>query len=487
MWLVAGFGLAIPAGVAIAARTISHSGFAVAGRTIGVGENAIAGAVAGLGGVFAIAIAAAGWRTDQQLIALVLGLAGGCLLGGVLVVPYFRRSGSATPGDFLAARFGSRAVSAIAGLIAALALFPMLVAQLHVAAMIAALTLDIGSRAAIFAAAGLMILAPLLGGMRGITLSALVQFLFVLPALAATALWIADSVTGPPLSLIAYGLAGSDTPAGEIAPGLQAACADMARHRTGALHRARHRRVSTAAGARRNRPLGRVGAFVSRRGAIVHRDLRDVCDDDRRHRQARARRRGSEREDLRRIDRQGTLDCPLGSQGSDTGHDLRPAGTGQSRLRRPGARSRRSGGRCPHCAARRARHGRTAAARLDAARHRLPGAGAGRRLAGAVRHRRGGRARSLRPWRRAARAGLAPADGAAAGHAGGRRPCGLCRDRSARRRPASGLVVAVALSLRPVSGVLAGDLVAARQPLGGDGRAGRRICGRGLSRRGDLV
>ena len=48
VWLVAGYGLAVPAGVAIAARTISRSEFAVAGRTVGVGENAMAGAVAGL-------------------------------------------------------------------------------------------------------------------------------------------------------------------------------------------------------------------------------------------------------------------------------------------------------------------------------------------------------------------------------------------------------------------------------------------------------
>ena len=76
--------------------------------------------------------------------ALALGLCGGCLVGGVLIAPYFRRSGSATPGDFLAARFGSRLLGAMAGLIVAAALFPMLVAQLSIAAMIA--ELDVGHR-----------------------------------------------------------------------------------------------------------------------------------------------------------------------------------------------------------------------------------------------------------------------------------------------------------------------------------------------------
>ena len=123
VWLVAGFCLAVPAVVAIAARTISSGEFALAGRNVALGENAAAAATAIFGGVFAIAIAAASFRSASEMSALVLGLCGGCLIAGVLTAPYFRRSGCATPGDFLSARFGSRLLGAVAGVVAASALF----------------------------------------------------------------------------------------------------------------------------------------------------------------------------------------------------------------------------------------------------------------------------------------------------------------------------------------------------------------------------
>ena len=131
VWLVAGFALAVPAGIAIAVRTISPGEFALAGRNVALGVNAAVSAIAAFGGVFSIAIAAAFFRSEGQMSALALGLCGGLVVGGILLAPYFRRSGSQTVGDFLAARFGSRLVSALAGLIVAVALFPMLVAQLH--------------------------------------------------------------------------------------------------------------------------------------------------------------------------------------------------------------------------------------------------------------------------------------------------------------------------------------------------------------------
>ena len=66
VWLVAGFALAVPAGVAIAARTISPGEFALAGRDVALGANASASAIAMFGGVFAIAIAAAFFRSEGR-------------------------------------------------------------------------------------------------------------------------------------------------------------------------------------------------------------------------------------------------------------------------------------------------------------------------------------------------------------------------------------------------------------------------------------
>ena len=207
VWLVAGFCLAVPAVVAIAARTISSGEFALAGRNVALGENAVTAATAIFGGVFAIAIAAASFRSEGEMSALVLGLCGGCLIAGILTAPYFRRSGCATPGDFLSARFGSRLLGAVAALVAASALFPMLVAQLSIAAMIAEWTLGIGRQPALVAAALLLLLPPLLGGMRGVTVTALVQFLLALIVFVVVGVWMSAVVTGSSLPPVAYAIA----------------------------------------------------------------------------------------------------------------------------------------------------------------------------------------------------------------------------------------------------------------------------------------
>ena len=160
------------------------------------------------GGVFAIAIAAAFFRSEGEMSALALGLCGGCVVGGILIAPYFRRSGSATPGDFLSARFGSRWLGAIGrpdrrGRAVSDAGRPT-VDRRHDR------RLDAGHRAArprSSRAALLLLLPPLLGGMRGVTATALVQFVLALVALVAVSVWMSAVVTGSSLPPVAYATA----------------------------------------------------------------------------------------------------------------------------------------------------------------------------------------------------------------------------------------------------------------------------------------
>ena len=114
VWLVAGFALAIPAGVAIA--DAHHLAWRVRARRPQRGARRKCGRFGDRASSAAssrIAIAAALFRSEGQMSALALGLCGGCVVGGILIAPYFRRSGSATPGDFLSARFGSRLLERI--------------------------------------------------------------------------------------------------------------------------------------------------------------------------------------------------------------------------------------------------------------------------------------------------------------------------------------------------------------------------------------
>jgi cation/acetate symporter len=204
VWLVTAFALIVPAAAALLAPTVSRVEFAVAGRGISAAANASAAAVSLFGGVFAVGLAAAFFRSETEASALALGLCGGALVGNVLLAPFVRRSAAASPGDFLAVRFGGLAAPALAGLAATAALAPMLLAELQLAAMVGDWTLGIGRETAMLVAAILMLVPPLIGGMRAVVLAAVLQFALLLTALVLASIWVSSDATGYVLPLAGY-------------------------------------------------------------------------------------------------------------------------------------------------------------------------------------------------------------------------------------------------------------------------------------------
>ena len=218
----------------------------------------------------------------------------------------------------------------------------MLVAQLSIAAMIAEWTLGIGRQPALVAAALLLLLPPLLGGMRGVTVTALVQFLLALIVFVVVGVWMSAVVTGSSLPPVAYAIA--------IAEAFRhrghCQC-NRGRHlercRPDALCRARHRLVSGFADPLGNRTLVGVGALVDCLDIVRRRDLLRLRGDHGRAREIRARRHGPPSL-ARLVVRRRTLDFALGRPRRDTGHDLRAAGTGcDSRDRRVRDKTLRTG------------------------------------------------------------------------------------------------------------------------------------------------
>lgn len=203
-WILATFSLVVPAAVAVCAPTVSTATFAVARRRVSVAANASAAALALFGGVFAVAIAAASFRSAAEATALALGLCGGLALANMVVAPFLRRAAAASLGDFLAARFGGSAVPALAGLVATAALLPMLSAELQLAGRIGDWTLGIGTGPALLAAIVLMLGPALIGGMRGVTLAAVLQFVLLLSAIALASVSLSAHVTGYWIPLAGY-------------------------------------------------------------------------------------------------------------------------------------------------------------------------------------------------------------------------------------------------------------------------------------------
>lgn len=216
VWMIVVFALAIPMLVAISARTVSLTEFAVAGRQIGAAEDAMAASTGIFGAVFAIGLAAAFFRGETQGSALALGLCGGLLASGVLIAPYLRRAACQSPGDFLARRFGGRAIQGLAGIVMVVALLPTLIAEVSLAATVGSWTLGVTRPTFVTIVLVLMLAPPLTGGMRAVTMSGVLQLLLMLTALVLASIWISLSTTGQFLPLAGYATAAADLAASGV-------------------------------------------------------------------------------------------------------------------------------------------------------------------------------------------------------------------------------------------------------------------------------
>jgi cation/acetate symporter len=203
IWLVATFALGIPALVAMVTPTIAHGQFAVAARNVSVAANAAATATALFGSVFAIGVGALFFRSEAEMSGLALGLAGGLLLSGALFAPYFRRSAAASLGSFLDVRFG-RDACAMSSIIVVTALFPMLVAELSIAADIASWMFGSDGYVAMVVLAILMLVPPLISGIGGITAAGVLQCVLLSTALVGCSLWMSAYATGYALPIVGY-------------------------------------------------------------------------------------------------------------------------------------------------------------------------------------------------------------------------------------------------------------------------------------------
>ena len=333
--------------------------------------------------------------------ALALGLCGGCLVGGILFAPYFRRSGSADAGRLPGGAFRLAPAQRIGR------------AHRRGGAVSDAgrATLDrrhdrragrsgIGRHAALVTAALLMLLPPLLGGMRGVTATALVQFLLALVALVGCQ---------------HLDVGGSHR---LVAADRRLRCRALQRRgRSRRTANGRTMRIWNDAGLTLCVALGSPAfpallirsatarSSASARSSIAWTLLVVAIFCGARRPWRRSRNSRSTPPPARRL-RLFRCSMPrpgfrLGRQGRRPRDALRAAGQGRNhcsrRLRRKAICARRSRDRSGYRHACRARHRRPAAACLDAACRRLPRLDAGGGIAGAVRDRRIARARSLFP------------------------------------------------------------------------------------------
>ena len=350
--------------IAVGARTCELEDFFVSGRRVPPVFNGFVLAAVAVGGVGFLAYTGTVFFLGFDALAIGLGWTFGMLLAAVLFVPYLRKAGSYTLPSFLGHRFRSRGLRMAASVMQLPPTALLLVAEIKIAALIAALFLPISFSIAVLVLVAALIAADRhsrrhavgdLDGERGV------------PGrrgrLAVVVTTVSILLTNLPAPQLTYGEMFSSLHNAEITAGLTPVAARRARHRAAgsgagadrqalpaavrqsradrfrravSLSRARHRGAAEPADAQRRDQLDRRSAPLDRLGPAVRGPVRDDRAGHRRLRQAHhlpRHRAGA-----------GLRPARLAHRAAPTSICFRPAtSTATGRSARPSCSSRRDG------------------------------------------------------------------------------------------------------------------------------------------------
>ena len=156
-------------------------------------------------------------------LPLVLGWCAGLAMVAILFAPYLRKAGSFTMPGFLGMRLSSRPLRTIAAVLIIIPTLMLLVAELKIGAMIAALFLPLPEAMLIAIGASFALLTVLFGGMRSLTWVQCAQVIVLLLGVSAPLVIVSLQMTNLPVPQLSYGAVLEATSAAEQAKGIEAA------------------------------------------------------------------------------------------------------------------------------------------------------------------------------------------------------------------------------------------------------------------------
>jgi cation/acetate symporter len=205
--ILGGASLVTFAAIGLNAGTMDTSEFHLAGRSVSAAANGMASAAAVMGGAIYLGLAGATLRDAWTGAALTVGWSLGLLVLAVAIAPYVRKSAAFGIADFLGIRYASRLVRTFAAVVAAVALIAALAAALATGAFVAGGLFGIPQGTALVIVAAVVAASTVLGGMRAITLSAIVQYIILVVAFLGPVAIVSMREFSLPIPELTFGLA----------------------------------------------------------------------------------------------------------------------------------------------------------------------------------------------------------------------------------------------------------------------------------------
>ncbi len=191
--------------IGILSRTAKPSEYYVAGRVVPAFFNGMATGADWMSAASFISMAGALYATGYDGLAYVSGWTGGYVLLAVFLAPYLRKFGEYTIPDFLGRRYGGNAARSVGLVMAIIASFTYLIAQVTGVGIIMGRFLDLPFNVGVFVGLAGVLVCSMLGGMRAVTWTQVAQYIILILAYLVPITIMSYQHNGIPLPQLMYG------------------------------------------------------------------------------------------------------------------------------------------------------------------------------------------------------------------------------------------------------------------------------------------
>jgi cation/acetate symporter len=204
-YIIVGITFALYIGIAFWARASSTSEFYVAGKGVNPVLNGMATAADWMSAASFISMAGLIAFNGYGASQFLMGWTGGYVLLALLLAPYLRKFGKFTVPEFVGDRFYSDTARLVAVICLILASVTYVIGQMKGIGVAFSRFLDTSYEFGLASGMGIVAIYALMGGMKGITYTQIVQYVVMIFAYTIPAIFISLQLTGNPIPQLGLG------------------------------------------------------------------------------------------------------------------------------------------------------------------------------------------------------------------------------------------------------------------------------------------
>ena len=204
-YIIVGITFALYIGIAIWSRAKSTSEFYVAGGGVSPLANGMATAADWMSAASFLSMAGLIAYSGYGGSVFLMGWTGGYVLLALLLAPYLRKYGKFTVPEFIGERFYSKTARVVAVVCLILVSVTYVIGQMKGVGVVFSRFLETDYNTGLFIGMSIVFFYAVLGGMKGITYTQIVQYVVLIFAYTVPAIFISLQLTGNPIPQLGLG------------------------------------------------------------------------------------------------------------------------------------------------------------------------------------------------------------------------------------------------------------------------------------------